>query len=208
MGGVFDRRGPPSEAGCTRRAGAKRRTRTCALQHAAAGLEGSAARTAEGNCFQKKSARFVATACEPAAAIALFLAPGIDARRAKTGFERSEKLGLARESPARGTRGRQAVTSGDSFALLGRAHQFDVTDTQGASQLIEGHDRGIAAAAFQCAEILLAETGFFGELFLGQPGPSPDAFDVFPDQDAHVHARQINPLHSPSLSTLVCILTP
>jgi hypothetical protein len=53
VGGVFDRRGPPSEAGRTRRAGAKRRTRVCALRHAAAGLEGSAARTAEGIAFKQ-----------------------------------------------------------------------------------------------------------------------------------------------------------
>ena len=32
--------------------------------------------------------------------------PGIEARRAETRFERSEKMGSARESPARGTRGR------------------------------------------------------------------------------------------------------
>lgn len=61
-------------------------------------------------------------------------------------------------------------------------------DPKGSRQLVEGDDRRIPAALFEAADILLAEAGDFGELFLCQPFPLSDPPNVLPDQLAHVHA--------------------
>ena len=54
VGGVFDRRGPPSEVRRTAgRSEAEHPEQSGGLRRAAAGLEGSAARLAEGNCFDE-----------------------------------------------------------------------------------------------------------------------------------------------------------
>ena len=55
-------------------------------------------------------------------------------------------------------------------------------------QLIYGDDGGVPAAAFEAADVLLAETANLRELFLGQAFPFPETLDVPADQLAHVHA--------------------
>jgi len=79
-----------------------------------------------------------------------------------------------------------------------------MADAKGARQLVQRHHRGIAASAFQGAEILLAEPRPLGEPFLGHAQLQPYPFDVLADQGTHIHAPEISGLHSPSLSTPVC----
>ncbi len=63
-----------------------------------------------------------------------------------------------------------------------------MTDTQRGREFIKRHDGWIAAALFEPADVLLAETGNLGELFLGQTLFEPDPPDIVADRLAHIHA--------------------
>jgi hypothetical protein len=65
-----------------------------------------------------------------------------------------------------------------------------MTHAQCRRQLINRDDGWIAPAIFQTAEILLAEAGFLGKAFLGQPSLEPNLSDIFPNQNPHIHARR------------------
>jgi len=82
-----------------------------------------------------------------------------------------------------------------------------MADAQSSRQFVERHDRGIAPAALQRTEVLLTESRLCRELLLRHAGSQSDSFHVLADQGAHIHAQQNSRLHSPSLSTLVCIGT-
>jgi hypothetical protein len=52
---------------------------------------------------------------------------------------------------------------------------------------------------------LLREPRFLGKLLLREPTQLPRPAHIFPNQNAHIHARQNSGLHHLSLSTPVCI---
>ncbi|KSV77538.1 hypothetical protein N183_19420 [Sinorhizobium sp. Sb3] len=83
-------------------------------------------------------------------------------------------------------------------------NQFDVTDIEDLSQLVEGDHGRISPAAFQAADVLLAEAGARFDLFLSQALLPTQAGKVAADQFAHVHAPEDRDLHTLSLSTIIC----
>ena len=73
-----------------------------------------------------------------------------------------------------------------------RAQQIEMAHTERRRQLVERDDRRVAPALLQTADVLLAEAGEFGELFLRQALFMPDPTDIPPDQPAHVHAHEVS----------------
>lgn len=85
-----------------------------------------------------------------------------------------------------------------------RLHQIDRAGAEAARQLEERHDRRVAAAVFELADILLAEAGALGELLLGQARRSAETQGIATDELAHVHAGSDGPAGCGSLATIVC----
>lgn len=79
-----------------------------------------------------------------------------------------------------------------------------MADPKRFRDFVDSHDRGIAPAVLEAADILLTEPGEVGEALLRQAPLLPDPFDVATDENAHVHARNVNGLTEPSLSTIIC----
>ena len=75
---------------------------------------------------------------------------------------------------------------------------------QSLRNLINRHDCWVALALFKTTDVLLAEAGNFGKLFLSQAFPLPEMLDVSSDHLAHIHALKVSVLHTLSLSTIVC----
>lgn len=62
-----------------------------------------------------------------------------------------------------------------------------MADTERLGEFEHGHHGGIALAAFEPAQILLAEAGLGLDLLLGQAELAPDAREICAHNDAHVH---------------------
>jgi hypothetical protein len=83
--------------------------------------------------------------------------------------------------------------------LVVRLNQCYVADAQGLGQFIQRNHGWVAPAAFQTAEILLAEARTRLDLFLRQALLPTQAGEVSANQFAHIHAQQDRDLHTLSL---------
>jgi hypothetical protein len=68
-------------------------------------------------------------------------------------------------------------------------NQIDMTDAERLRELKKRHDRWIPPATLQATDVLLAESGTFLDLLLGQALVLTDTGKVSAHQLAHVHAR-------------------
>src|SRR5215472_14087580 len=64
---------------------------------------------------------------------------------------------------------------------LGRAHEFQVADTERGRQFVNASDRRIPPSLLKSADVLLAEAGNLGQLLLCQALFLSDPLDVPPD---------------------------
>ena len=62
-----------------------------------------------------------------------------------------------------------------------------MTDANRLGELINSDDGGITLAAFEPAEILLAEPRHFLDLLLGQAALAPEACEILTHKLSHVH---------------------
>lgn len=76
-----------------------------------------------------------------------------------------------------------------SFVIWNK--QIDVADAECARELKQRHDRWIAPASFEAADILLSKAGDLGKALLGKPLRFPQLSEVSTDQLAHVHVRKL-----------------
>lgn len=65
-----------------------------------------------------------------------------------------------------------------------------MADAERLGDLVEADDGGVALAAFEPAQVLLAEARPLLDLLLGEPLGLSQAGKVAADQPAHVHARR------------------
>lgn len=79
--------------------------------------------------------------------------------------------------------------------------------TERAGNLVNGNDRRITLTAFKAADVLLAQSATFSELFLSQLLLASDPRSIPANELAHVHAQTIGEARLPGLSTIVCIRT-
>ncbi len=80
-----------------------------------------------------------------------------------------------------------------------------MADAERLRQFVQSDHGGIASPVFETADILLAEAGNIGELFLCQRLQESNAPYIPSNQFAHVHARRIGGRRTLSLSTIVHI---
>lgn len=82
--------------------------------------------------------------------------------------------------------------------------QFDMADVKRLCQLKQGNHCWITPAAFETAEVLLAEAGTLFDLLLSQPFLPTQTGEIPANQLAHIHTQTDGSLHILSLSTIVC----
>src|SRR3984893_5948967 len=80
------------------------------------------------------------------------------------------------------------VLSVKKTLFLGCAHTLDLADAECGRQFVDTHDRKVAPALLQVADVFLAETGALCQLLSRQTSVVPDSLDVSPDQLALIHA--------------------
>ncbi|TCM48346.1 hypothetical protein C8J36_11446 [Rhizobium sp. PP-F2F-G48] len=73
------------------------------------------------------------------------------------------------------------------LCLVIRLEKFGWPDAQNLRQFKQRDDRRISFAAFQIAQILLAESGARLHLFLGETFLAPDAGEVPSNKFTHIH---------------------
>jgi hypothetical protein len=79
-----------------------------------------------------------------------------------------------------------------------------VADAKSLGDFVDGDHGRVSSAGLKRTDILLAQAREIGQILLAQALLEPDPPDVPADQRAHIHVREVNRLHTKSLSPIRC----
>ena len=95
--------------------------------------------------------------------------------------------------------------AGSPSSHIHRFEQVKAVHTDGLREFVKGDDSRVASSVFEPAQVLLTKARTRLDLFLRQALFPANSGEVSAHQLAHIHGREVGPLHILILSTIICI---